>query len=158
VATQLEAGHAPNALPQKASAHVQCRLLPGEDTDGVQRALVQAIADPEVTVTEVRRHGDDATVVSRPPPLTADILGPAERIAARHFPGTPVIPKLLTAGTDGRYLSAAGIPTYGIPGILLDRNGNGAHGIHERVGVDSVFRGRDYLYDLIRAYAGAAVP
>lgn len=69
------------------------------------------------------------------------------------FPGLPLIPTLLTAGTDGRYLSAAGIPTYGIPGILLDADGNGAHGVNERIRVRSIMEGRDYLHALIQRYA-----
>ncbi|WP_139150076.1 M20/M25/M40 family metallo-hydrolase, partial [Sphingobium yanoikuyae] len=88
-----------------------------------------------------------------PPPLDPRIMGPAEKLAQRHFPGIPLVPNLLTAGTDGRYLSAAGIPTYGVPGIVLDPDGNGAHGVDERIRVKSVYDGRDYLYALIRAYA-----
>ncbi len=78
---------------------------------------------------------------------------PAEAVAREMMPGVPVVPVLLTAGTDGRYLSAAGIPTYGVPGIVLDPDGNGAHGVNERVRVDSLYRGRDNLYALIRRYA-----
>ncbi|WP_238346019.1 M20/M25/M40 family metallo-hydrolase [Luteimonas saliphila] len=155
VPTLLEGGHAANALPQRARAHLQCRLLPGTDAGDVERAIVAAIDDPAIDVVEALRHGDeDAPTLAVAPPLDAAILDPAERLAELHFPGVPLIPKLLTAGTDGRYLSAAGIPTYGIPGIPLEPDGNRAHGIDERVRVESVYRGRDYLYDLLRRYAG----
>ena len=70
--------------------------------------------------------------------------------ARTFFPGVPVVPNLLTAGTDGRFLSAAGIPTYGVPGIMLGAGDSGAHGINERVPVRSVLDGRDYLHALIR--------
>ena len=69
------------------------------------------------------------------------------------FPGVPLIPTMLTAGTDAVYYSNAGIPTYGVPGIMVGPDGNGAHGLNERVRVDSVYRGRDYLHALVRLYA-----
>lgn len=151
VATQADAGHAVNALPQRARATVQCRLLPGEKAEDVERALRDAIGNPAITLARLD-GGNDAVAI--PPPLDPAIMGPAEEEARRHFPGVPVVPSLLTAGTDGRYLSAAGIPTYGVPGIALDGDGNGAHGRDERVRIRSVDEGRDYLYDLIRRYAG----
>ncbi len=151
VATMAEAGHASNALPQRARATIQCRLFPGAAVADVEASLRAAIGNPSISLT---REGGKDGPVAVPPPLDPAILGPAERIARRHFPGIPVVPNLLTAGTDGRYLSAAGIPTYGVPGIVLDTDGNGAHGVNERIRVRSVYQGRDYLYDLIKAYAG----
>jgi acetylornithine deacetylase/succinyl-diaminopimelate desuccinylase-like protein len=145
----VDAGHASNALPQRARATIQCRLFPGEAVDDVEAGLRTAIGNPSINLTREGGKGP----VAVPPPLDPAILGPAERLARKHFPGIPVVPNLLTAGTDGRYLSAAGIPTYGVPGIVLDADGNGAHGVNERIRVRSVYQGRDYLYDLIRAYA-----
>jgi acetylornithine deacetylase/succinyl-diaminopimelate desuccinylase-like protein len=141
-----------NALPQSAQATLQCRLLPGHSPQALEAQLSQALAGLKVSLRREAAEGDDKTAV--PPPLDPRILGPAEQLAARMFPGTPVVPNLLTASTDGKYLSAAGVPTYGVPGILLDRDGNGAHGVNERVRVSSVYKGRDYVYALIRAYAG----
>ena len=148
VATQVEAGHAENALPQRAQATIQCRLFPGDRVEDVE-ARLRAVLPSGIALT---RKGDKGAPAV-PPPLDPRIMGPAEKLAQRHFPGIPVVPNLLTAGTDGRYLSAAGIPTYGVPGIVLDPDGNGAHGVDERIRVKSVYDGRDYLYALIRAYA-----
>jgi acetylornithine deacetylase/succinyl-diaminopimelate desuccinylase-like protein len=150
VPTMVEAGHAINALPQRARATIQCRLLPADKVQDVEAQLRAAIK-PAINLIRDDNNGD-ARAVS--PPLDPAILGPAEDVARAKFPGIPVIPTLLTAGTDGRYLSAAGIPTYGVPGIFLDPDGNGAHGVNERVRVRSVYEGRDYLYALIRRYAG----
>jgi acetylornithine deacetylase/succinyl-diaminopimelate desuccinylase-like protein len=149
VATTFDAGHAVNALPQRARSTIQCRLLPGDTAADVQKQLVALLPDG-ATLLPPETDGGPIAVA---PPLDPAILGPAEAVAKSHFPGVPVIPNLLTAGTDGRYLSAAGIPTYGVPGIAIDADGNGAHGLNERVRVRSVYAGRDYLYDLVKRYA-----
>lgn len=152
VATMLEGGHAVNALPQRARATIQCRLLPGDTSDAVHRALTEAVDDAAISITPAT-PAEGLSPVAVAPPLTEAILHPAEEVAHIIFPGVPVVPTLLTAGTDGRYLNAAGIPTYGIPGILLDPDSNGAHGVNERIRTESMYRGRDYLYMLIRRYA-----
>ncbi|OCC23461.1 peptidase M20 [Croceicoccus estronivorus] len=152
VVTVINGGGATNALPQSAKATIQCRLLPGDRIGDVQNHLAQAIVGTNVTLSLA--PGQETDIVAVAPDLDPDILGPAEAIARQFYPGIPVVPSLLTAGTDGKYLSANGVPTYGVPGILLDGDGNGAHGINENIRVDSVYRGRDYIYALIRRYAG----
>jgi acetylornithine deacetylase/succinyl-diaminopimelate desuccinylase-like protein len=149
VATMLEAGHAVNALPQRAKATVNCRIVPGEDGDTTRAALIAAIGDPKVTVTMVGR----LRPVAVPPPLDPKIMGPAEKLVARYFPGVPLIPTMSTGATDATYLAPIGIPTYGVPGIWGDPDGNGAHGLNERMEVKSAYVGRDFLYDLVKAYA-----
>lgn len=151
VATQVEAGHAINALPQRARATIQCRLFPGEQVESVEGRL-RVLLGPSISLNRLGEKGD---VVAVPPPLDPAIVDPAEALARQFFPGIPLVPNLLTAATDGRYLSAAGIPTYGVPGIFLDPDGNGAHGVDERIRVKSVYDGRDYLYALIKRYAGS---
>ncbi len=146
IATVLEGGGAVNALPQRAQAKVQCRLLPGDKVEAVEARLRQAVANEKIKIAGPA----SADVVAVAPPLDPDILRAAEAEARTFFQGVPVVPNLLTAGTDGRLLSAAGIPTYGVPGILLDPDGNGAHGVNERVRVRSVLEGRDYLHALIK--------
>ena len=149
VATLLEGGHAANALPQRAKATVNCRIIPGEDADTTRAALIRAIGSPAVKVTLVGRIRPLAVV----PPLSPRIMAPAERLVARHFPGVPLIPAMSPGATDATYLSLAGIPTYGVPGAWGDPDGNGAHGLNERMSVRSVMVGRDFLYDLVKAYA-----
>ncbi|WP_295637317.1 M20/M25/M40 family metallo-hydrolase [Novosphingobium sp.] len=150
VATMVDAGHALNALPQRATANVNCRMFPGRTSEETQAALVKAIDNPKVTVD--LRVKDKPIAI--PPPLDPAIVGPAQKLAARYFPGVPFVPTMLTGATDGVYLEAVGIPTYGAPGVWLDPDGNGLHGLNERVEVRSLLTGRDYLFDLVKAYAG----
>ena len=149
VATLLEGGHANNALPQRAAANVNCRIFPGETVEGTQAALVAAIADPGVKVTQVA----PIRPVAVPPPLDPKIIAPAEKLVAKYFPGVPLIPSMSTGATDGIFLEAIGIPVYGVPGGWGDPDGNGVHGLNERRSVRSVFVGRDFLTDLVKLYA-----
>ena len=149
VATMLDGGHARNALAQRAGAYVNCRIFPGHSVEEIRAELAKGIADPEVTVT--------ALAPLRPsppaPPLDPKVMGPAKALSAKYFPGVPVVPVMANGYTDSTFLTAAGIPAYGVPGLWGDPDGNGAHGLNERIEVRSVYIGRDYLYDLIVAYA-----
>ena len=149
VATLLEGGHANNALPQRAVANVNCRIFPGETVAQTQEALVAAINDPGVKVTLL----PPVRPLAVPPPLDPKIVGPAEKLVAKYFPGVPLVPTMSTGATDGIFLEAIGIPVYGVPGGWGDPDGNGAHGLNERRSVRSVFVGRDFLNELIKAYA-----
>jgi acetylornithine deacetylase/succinyl-diaminopimelate desuccinylase-like protein len=149
VATMLAGGHAVNALPQRAVATINCRIAPGEDGDTTKAALEKAIADPKIAVAMVGRLRPVAVT----PPLTPQIMGPAEKLVARYFPGVPLIPTMSTGATDATYLAPVGIPTYGVPGPWGDPDGNGAHGLNERHAVKSAYVSRDFLTDLVKAYA-----
>ena len=149
VATLLEGGHANNALPQRAAANVNCRMFPGRTVAETQAALAAAINDPGVKITPV----PPIRPLAVPPPLDPRVMGPAERLAAKYFPGVPVVPSMSTGATDGIFLEAVGIPTYGVPGPWGDPGGNGEHGLNENVEVKSLYVGRDYLTDLVKAYA-----
>jgi acetylornithine deacetylase/succinyl-diaminopimelate desuccinylase-like protein len=151
VATLLSGGHANNALPQRATANVNCRIFPGETVDGTRAALVATIADPGVKVTPV----PPVRPIAVPPPLDPKIMVPAEKLVAKYFPGVPLVPTMSTGTTDGIFLEAIGIPVYGAPGGWGDPDGNGVHGLNERRSMRSVFVGRDFLTDLIKAYADA---
>jgi acetylornithine deacetylase/succinyl-diaminopimelate desuccinylase-like protein len=149
VATLLEGGHANNALPQRAAANVNCRMFPGRTVADTQAALAAAINDPGVKITPV----PPIRPLAVPPPLDPRVMGPAERLAAKYFPGVPVVPSMSTGATDGIFLEAVGIPTYGVPGPWGDPGGNGEHGLNESQEVNSLYVGRDYLTDLVKAYA-----
>jgi acetylornithine deacetylase/succinyl-diaminopimelate desuccinylase-like protein len=156
VATRLEAGHANNALPQRAQANVNCRIIPGHSSDEVRQTLTQVFADPQVTVRYVGAIGQGtnkaAKTLSYPPPaLRADVFGPLEKIAQSMWPGAPVIPTMATGASDGVYTNAAGLPTYGISGIAIDRDDVRAHGKDERLGVDSYYAGVDFYYRYLKA-------
>jgi acetylornithine deacetylase/succinyl-diaminopimelate desuccinylase-like protein len=151
VATLIDGGHAPNALPQRAGANINCRIIPGETIETTRAALVAAIGDPGVTVTPLGERGPIAV----PPPLDPKVIGPAEKLVAKYYPGVPLIPTMSTGATDGIYLEAIGIPSYGPPGLYGDPDGNGTHGLNEREAVKAVFTGRALLTELVRTYADA---
>ena len=147
--TMVNAGHAPNALPQRARANVNCRILPGHTAAEVTIELERMIADAGIVVTLV----GEPDPVSPPPPLTPAILDPIVAAAASQWPGVPVVPSMATGATDGRFTNAAGIPTYGVTGLFTDPDGGGTHGLNERIRVRSLYEGRDFLFDLVKAYA-----
>jgi acetylornithine deacetylase/succinyl-diaminopimelate desuccinylase-like protein len=149
VATLLEGGHASNALPQRAATNINCRIVPGETVESTQDALAAAIADPGVRITRLPPERP----LARQPPLDPAVLEPMQRLAERYFPGIEVVPTMATGYTDAIHLGAVGIPVYGVPGIWSDPDGNGAHGLDERLEVRSLYVGRDYLSDLVKAYA-----
>lgn len=149
VATLLDGGHANNALPQRAGANINCRIFPGVAAEDVRMVLEKAIGDPRMTV--VRTDGEKVMAV--PPPLDPKIVGPAEMLVARYHPGVPLVPTMSTGATDGVYLEAVGIPSYGPPGLWGDPDGNGTHGLNERAAVDAVYSGRDLLTELVKIYA-----
>jgi acetylornithine deacetylase/succinyl-diaminopimelate desuccinylase-like protein len=154
VATMLEAGHATNALPQRASANVNCRIYPTDSIEDVRQALERAIGDPEVSVTTLEIRSP----VAVPPPLTPAVMGPIEAVAAEVYPNLPVVPIFQAGGTDAPFLATIGIPTYGIGAFFLDPDYGGIHGLNERIRVNSLYDGRDFLYALVKRFAEAPDP
>jgi acetylornithine deacetylase/succinyl-diaminopimelate desuccinylase-like protein len=152
-ATMLSGGHAENALPQRARATVNCRVLPGEPIESVQNALENAIGDGKVALTPVA----EATP-SPASPLTAEVLGPIERITEELWPGVPVLPTMSTGATDGLFLRNAGIPVYGVSGLFGDEKDNRAHEQNERILIRSFFEGQEFLYRLTKALSRADTP
>ena len=149
VATLLEAGHAVNALPQRAKATLSCRIIPGQTAEEVRELLVAAIANPSVTVTQPPGAGS----LAAPMPLPAKVLGPIEKVSEQMWPGVPVVPFMLPGATDARRMTQVGIPTYGVSGIFDGRDGSGVHGLNERIGVKSLMEAREFSYRLIKIYA-----
>jgi acetylornithine deacetylase/succinyl-diaminopimelate desuccinylase-like protein len=148
----LDAGHATNALPQRARANINCRIFPGVPAASVRAQLETLVADPEVKVTTLETRGP----TSPPPPLTPEIMKPVEKLAAEFWPGVPVLPILQPGATDGEFLNAAGIPTYGFEPVFVGSDLGHIHGLNEYVGVESLLEGRDFLYRLVKIYADQA--
>jgi acetylornithine deacetylase/succinyl-diaminopimelate desuccinylase-like protein len=146
VATQLEGGHAENALPQMARGIVNCRILPGESPADVQRALVAAIGDEKVKVTPIAEAKP-----SPPSPLVPEVIAPIEKVTREMWPGVPVVPIMSTGATDGLFLRRAGIPVYGVSGLFGDIDDNRAHGRDERIAVTAFYDGLEFLYRLMKA-------
>lgn len=149
VATEVNAGHARNALPQRATANVNCRILPGVPIDEVRTELEKVVDDPAIAITLEGEPGLQST----PPPLTERMLSVSREAGATIWPGVPLVPTMSTGATDGRYLNAAGIPTYGLSGMFAEPEGTGAHGLNEHLLVKSLYDGRDFLYMVTKRLA-----
>ena len=150
VATMLQAGHARNALPQKATANVNCRILPQESVADVQRTLISVFADDGIKVTLRSTAGAPAAPVS---PLDAKVMKPIEALTSQKWKGVSVIPIMGTGATDSAYLRAKGIPMYGVSGLFGDIADVRAHGRDERVGVAQFYESQDFLYRLVKTYS-----
>ena len=156
VATRLEGGHANNALPQRAQAVVNCRILPGHSKEEVRQELVRVLNDPAITVRYVADDGavSDTAPEQRalpPSPLLPQMLEPLERTVAAIWPGLEVVPFMNAGATDGIYTRAAGLPTYGVAGIAIDRDDVRAHGRDERVRVASFYTGNEFFYRYLKS-------
>ncbi|MDH5303283.1 MAG: M20/M25/M40 family metallo-hydrolase, partial [Gammaproteobacteria bacterium] len=143
VVTRLQAGHAENALPQRAQATVNCRMLPTDSPQVVIQTLKTVINDEQVSVTPIK-----PAVPSPSSPLTPELLGAIEAVTAEMWPGVPVIPTMGTGATDGLHLRNAGIPVYGVSGLFGEVADNRAHGRDERILIKSFFEGQEFLYRL----------
>ncbi len=148
IATRVEAGHADNAQPQRARASVNCRILPQETVAEVQATLQRVLADEQIRVTRIG-EGLSAPI----PPLTPALMKAIEETSNAMWPGVPVIPTLSTGGTDGRFLNAAGIWTYGVSGMFAGPEGSGVHGLNEHIRVKSLYDGQEFLYRLAKRLA-----
>jgi acetylornithine deacetylase/succinyl-diaminopimelate desuccinylase-like protein len=152
VVTEIEGGHAPNALPQHVRANVNCRILPGVPISEVQEEIVRVLGDGKISVSPTGEAGMQAP----PPPLSERIMGPVRKVAGSIWPGVAIVPTMATGATDGRFLNATGIPTYGLSGMFHDAEGPRAHGLNERIRVKSLMDGRRFLYEVVKLYANGA--
>ena len=150
VATQLEGGHATNALPQLAAANVNCRILQEDSVEHVLAVLKKVAADDQVIVTVKTNEGPSPASPMRP-----DIMKAFARVTDTMWPGVITLPTMAVGGSDGRYLRSAGIPTYGVQGFFQDRDDVRAHGRDERMLVRSFYEGQTFLYQLVKVLASA---
>ncbi|MCE9579174.1 MAG: M20/M25/M40 family metallo-hydrolase [Deltaproteobacteria bacterium] len=146
VPTRLEGGHADNALPQVARAMVNCRILPGETVEQIEKTLTTVLADPALVITTPQRETPSDVSAINPELQTA-----VDALTAKFWPGIPAVPTMSAGATDGRFLRTAGIPTFGHSGLAADIFDVRAHGKDERVSVQALFEGQEYLYELVKA-------
>jgi acetylornithine deacetylase/succinyl-diaminopimelate desuccinylase-like protein len=150
IATMLEGGHAKNALPQLAAATVNCRVLPEDGVEYVTAALRRVVADTAVHIAiDGESHSAPAS------PMRDDLMRAISAVTTQLWPGVPAVPMMVMGATDGLYLRAAGIPTYGVQGIFYDRDDIRFHGRDERVKVQSFYEGQTFLYQLVKRLSGA---
>jgi acetylornithine deacetylase/succinyl-diaminopimelate desuccinylase-like protein len=156
VATMLSGGHAPNALPGRAEANVNCRIFPGHSQEEVRLQLVRLFNDPKLTVRyrsdsgELADHGSDRKAMA-PPPLRNDVMSSLRSVAAKLWPGAKIIPTMEAGASDSIYTMNAGIPSYGICGVAIERDDDRAHGRDERVRIDAYNTGVEFYYEFLKA-------
>jgi acetylornithine deacetylase/succinyl-diaminopimelate desuccinylase-like protein len=149
VATMLEGGHARNALPQRASAMVNCRIMPGVDVATVERRLRAVIADTAVALTR-----PDTATPSPPSVLPAAVESAIASVTTSIWGALPIVPNMETGATDGLILRNKGIPVYGVSGYFADPNkpdDNRAHGLNERISVKGYYDQIEFTYRLLKA-------
>ena len=161
VATMLSGGHATNALPQRAEANVNCRILPGHSQEEIRLQLVKLFNDPKLTVRyrdddgELADHGSSRQAMV-PPPLRDDVMNALRSVAGKLWPGATVMPIMEAGASDSIYTMNAGIPSYGICGIAIDRNDMRMHGKDERVKIDSYYTAVEFYYEFLKALTAPA--
>ena len=149
VATMLRAGHAENALPQSATATVNCRIFPREEVADVQETLRRVAG---LDGLEIRGLGDPQP--SPLSPIRADVSGAVAAAVESRYPGTSIIPYMAPYGTDGLKIRAAGIPTYGVMGVFIKAEDEFAHGLNERVPVREFYGGLEHWHTILTQLAG----
>ena len=129
---------------------MNCRIFPGHTQDEIREALVKAVNDPGVKI----EFQSPPEKPGAPPPLSKDVMGPIEKLSADMYPGVAVIPTMSSGATDCRFFTPAGVPCYGVSGMLGDGATGNAHGLNERIRVQSLMEGREFLYRLAKLYTG----
>ena len=149
VATMLDAGHAENALPQSASATINCRIVPTQSTESVQDTLTRLIANKKVTISRA-----EEPTPSDPSPLRPDVLEALDATLLDVWGSLPIIPTMSTGATDGLYVRNAGIPVYGVSGIFTSETDGNAHGRDERIQLESFNKALSHWDGLLRRLTG----
>ena len=150
VATLLSGGHAENALPQRAKATIQCRMMPGDTADHVKEQLVTVLKDSRITVTM-----DAPPIVSPESPPTPQMMAKATKVIHSMWPGVPIVPTMATGFSDDRQTRNAGMPSYDLSGMWIDAAENRAHGRDERVGVRDFDECVEFTYRLVKEMSRA---
>lgn len=160
VATRLDGGHANNALPQRATAIVNCRILPGHSPEEVRQDLIKIFAAPKVTVRYIDTITDKRLDVGSerkalpPPPPRKDVFDALNAVAGKMWPGVPIVVDMATGASDSVYTMAASIPTYGFNGAAIDRDDVRAHGRDERLRVKAFDDSAEFYYRYLKALTG----
>jgi acetylornithine deacetylase/succinyl-diaminopimelate desuccinylase-like protein len=161
IATRVAAGHANNALPQTATATINCRILPGHSPEEIRNELARILAEPRLTVRYIDFTGkvvDKAPleVNFAPPPLRPDLMQPLTKLVQEFWPGLEVVPSMTVGATDAVYTTAAGLPTFAVTGVAIDRDDDRSHGQDERLRVDSFYKGNEFFYRLLKAVSASS--
>ena len=145
VATEITGGHAENALPQRAHASIQCRMIPTDTEAGVKAQIVKVLADPKIAVTVI-------SAAQPAPDSPADPVLFAKFGEAIHaeWPDANIMPHMDLGASDSIYTRSAGLPSYGLSAVWGDIEGNGAHGLDEHITAQRYYEGVQFDYGLMK--------
>jgi len=146
VPTMFNGGHAPNALPQRAMANINCRIFPGTPRAEIEKKLVELVADPTIAVT----FRDNGTIEAGASPLDPKVVSAVRTVVAKRAPGTPVLPMQEAGATDSMHFRAKGIPSFGVGGVFMKPGEIFAHGLNERVPVATIDPGVVWWEELLK--------
>jgi acetylornithine deacetylase/succinyl-diaminopimelate desuccinylase-like protein len=135
VSTMVSGGHATNALPQRATANINCRIFPGTPSEQVRRTLAKAIDDPAV---KIERVVGDGAIDAPASPLRPDVMAAVTRSVNARHPGLAVVPSMSAGATDSMHFRAAGVPSYGVAGLFMKSSDDFSHGLNERAPVAAI--------------------
>lgn len=143
-ATMASAGHAENALPQRATANVNCRIFPGVSLDETRAEIAAVIADDSAVITM-----NPDTTASDASPLRPDVMAAVTRAVHKRYPGLTVTPSMSAGATDSLHFRAAGIPSYGVSALFMRSEDGFAHGLNERVPTDGIGAALDQWHSVL---------
>lgn len=149
VATMVSAGHATNALPQRATANINCRIFPGTPVEAVRATLAQVVGDPAVRV----RTLESGSVASPASPLRPDVMQVVTQAIHARFPGVPVVPAMSAGASDSMWFRAKGVPSYAISPKFMKDSDNFAHGLNERTPLSELAPSIAYYRTVLTALA-----
>lgn len=149
VATQIKGGHAPNALPQQATATINCRILPGVSIETIEAGLLSILADPGITI----RYNPTGTFAAPASPLRADVMQAVTKAVHTRYPGLPIAPAMAAGATDSLHFRARNIPSYGVGSIFIKSSDEFSHGLNERLPLANIAPGLTYWESLLRSLA-----
>jgi acetylornithine deacetylase/succinyl-diaminopimelate desuccinylase-like protein len=145
VATRIDGGHAENALPQRAHAMIQCRMLPDDTQASVEATLKKTLADPAIKVSVITPAAPGPESVP-----TAAMMSKVAAVVGSMWPNVPVVPDMDTGASDSKYTRGAGLPSFGISGLFTDIDDNRAHGRDERIPIDGFYQDVEFTYRMMR--------
>jgi len=149
VATQIEGGHAPNALPQRATANINCRIFPGTSIASVQKTLADLIANDRVRIMLV----DSGAIESNASELRPDVIAAVTKAVHATHPKVPIVPSMSAGATDSMHFRALGVPSYGVSGLFVKASDDFSHGLNERVPVAAIDGALEHWDVLLKALA-----
>ena len=145
VVTMMNGGHAQNALPQRASANVNCRIFPGHKPAEIMAELISVIADPAVAIKDVT-EGSVSTDAS---PMRQDFVAAVTKALAGPYPGVPIFPAMSSGASDSMWFRNRGVPSYGVSPMFMKESENFSHGLNERTPISNIAPAIDYYLSLL---------